>query len=92
MNVQTLLTGKTFVEYGEPVDYQSPLWVVSSSEAEIFYSDVPHGTPIARVYKKHGERGWWLSTVYLCYWQPLTAASKYEAFLTLLIIKKQNEL
>ena len=92
MNVQILLTGRTFAEYGEPREYQSPLWVVSSSETEIFYSDVPHGTPIARVFKKHGERGWWLSTVYLCYWQPLTAVSKYEAFLILLAIKKQNEL
>jgi hypothetical protein len=92
MNVQILHTGRASVEYGKPVDYQSPLWVVSSSETEIFYSDVPHGTPIARVYKKPGERGWWLSTVYLCYWQPLTAVSKYEAFLILLTIKKQNEL
>jgi hypothetical protein len=88
MNVQTLLTGRTFVEYGKPVDYQSPLWIVSSSETEIVYSNAYNGTPIARVYKKGGE--WWLSTAYLCHWQPVPTFSKYEGFLLLLNIKKQN--
>ena len=90
MNVQTLLTGKTFVEYGEPMEYQSPLWIAFASETEVVYSDSYQGTPIARVYKKSGE--WWLSTAYLYHWQPVATFSKYEGFLLLLLLKKQNEL
>jgi hypothetical protein len=90
MNVQTLLTGRTFVEYGKPLDYQSPLWIVSSSEAEVIYAASYEGVPVARVYKKDDE--WYLSTSYLNHWQPIATFSKYEGFLLLLNIKKQNEL
>jgi hypothetical protein len=84
MNVQILPTGKVFVEYGANVDYQSPLWIVSSSDSEVVYADRYQGTPIARVYKKDTE--WYLSTAYLSHWQPLATMSKYEGFLLLLNI------
>jgi len=90
MNVQSLITGRTYVEYGEPMAYQSPLWIVSQSDTEIVYAAGYKGQPIARVYKKGGE--WFLATAYLSHWQPIPTFSKYEGFLLLLNIKKQNEL
>jgi hypothetical protein len=88
MNVQMLPTGKTFVEYGVRVDYQSPLWIVSSNDDEVIYAEKPGGGPIARVYRKGGE--WYLTTAYLQHWQPVPAFSKYEGFLLLLNLRKQN--
>lgn len=89
MNVQELPTGRWLVEYGE-VSYQSPLWIVSSSETEVVYAKEPNGTPVAKVYRKDDE--WYLSTSYLKHWQPVPTFSKYEGFLLLLNLKKQNEL
>jgi hypothetical protein len=89
MNVQCLNTGKWLVEYGDPVEYQSPLWIISSCNTEVVYSEKPDGQPIARVYKKGGE--WYLSSGYLGHWQPVPALTKYEAFLLLLNLKKQHE-
>ena len=89
MNVQSLLTGRTYVSYGEPLAYQSPLWIVSQSDTEIVYAAGYKGQPIARVYQKGGE--WFLATAYLGHWQPIPTFSKYEGFLLLLNIKKQHE-
>lgn len=89
MNVQSLLTGKTYVSYGKPLAYQSPLWIVSQSDTEIVYAAGYKGQPIARVYQKGGE--WFLATAYLGHWQPIPTFSKYEGFLLLLNIKKQHE-
>ena len=75
--------------YGEPVEFQSPLWIVSSSETEVIYAANYEGAPIARVYKKGDE--WYLTTAYLNHWQPVPTFSKYEGFLLLLNLKKQNE-
>ncbi len=88
MNVQMLPTGKTFVEYGARVDYQSPLWIISHDDSEVVYSDKPDGQPIARVYKKDSD--WYLATAYLQHWQPVPTFSKYEGFLLLLNLHKQN--
>jgi hypothetical protein len=89
MNVQELPSGKWLVEYDE-VSYQSSLWIVSSSETEIVYAEVPQGVPVGKVYLKGDE--WYLSTSYLQHWQPVPTFSKYEGFLLLLNLKKQNEL
>jgi hypothetical protein len=87
MNVQMLPTGKTFVEYGVRVDYQSPLWIVSSNDDEVIYAEKPGGGPIARVYKKDGA--WYLTTAYLQHWQPVPTISKYDGFLFLLQLHKR---
>lgn len=89
MNVQSLITGKTYVSYGEPLAYQSPLWIISQSPTEIVYAAYYQGHPIARVYQKDGE--WFLATAYLNHWQPIPTLSKYESFLLLLNIKKKHE-
>jgi hypothetical protein len=89
MKVQYLSTGRWSVRYGEPMEYQSPLWIVSSTEDEIVYAEKPEGGPIARVYKKDGD--WYLTTAYLQHWQPVPTFSKYEGFLLLLNLKKQHE-
>jgi len=89
MIVQTLLTGKTFVEYGVRMEYQSPLWITSHNDSEIVYSESPDSAPVARVYKKDGD--WYLATAYLQHWQPVPTFSKYEGFLLLLNLKKQHE-
>jgi hypothetical protein len=86
MNVQMLPTGKIFVEYGDPVEYQSSLWIVSACETEVVYSDSYQGAPIARVYKKDGE--WYLSTAYLNHWQPVPSFSKYGGFLFLMRLRE----
>ena len=88
MDVQQLTNGKTVVIYGSPVSYQSPLWITSSTETEIVYAESKDSTPIARVYKKDGE--WYLATGYLSHWQPVPTLTKYEGFLLLLKLRKQN--
>ena len=89
MNVQELSSGKWLVVYGEPVAYQSPLWIVSQTDTEIVYAAGYKGQPIARVYQKGNE--WFLATAYIGHWQPIPTFSKYEGFLLLLNIKKQHE-
>lgn len=89
MNVQALPTGRISVEYGEPLAYHSPLWIVSATSDEVVYAADYQGTPIARVYRKGDE--WWLATAYIGHWQPIPTLSKYEGFLLLLNLKKQNE-
>jgi hypothetical protein len=88
MNVQELPSGKWLVSYAD-VSYQSPLWIISSSETEVVYSKEPNGVPVAKVYRKGDE--WYLSTAYLQHWQPVPTFSKYEGFLLLLNLKKQHE-
>ncbi len=88
MNVQDLPTGRKFVKYDE-VSYQSPLWIVSNSETEIVYAEVPEGIPVGKVYLKDND--WYLSTSYLNHWQPVPTFSKYEGFLFLLTLKKRQE-
>ncbi len=89
MNALCPNTGRWFA-MSDRKPYQSPLWIQSHSADEIVYSDRQDGTPIARVYKKDYE--WYLATGYYNHWQPLPALSKYEAFLLLLNLKKQDEL
>lgn len=90
MNVQSLPTGRKFVVYGEPVDYQSPLWIISHNENEILYAESRDSGLIARVYRKGDE--WYLTTAYLNHWQPVPTFSKYEGFLLLLnLYKHHNE-
>lgn len=88
MNVQCLSSGKMSVEYGVRMEYQSSLWVLSSTETEVVYAEKPDGVPIARVYKKDGE--WYLATMYLQHWQPFHTLSKYEGFLFLLQLRKNG--
>ena len=88
MNVQELLTGRWLVEYDE-VSYQSPLWIVSSTETEVVYAESPQGAPVGRVYLKGDD--WYLATSYLNHWQPVPTFSKYEGFLFLLTLKKRQE-
>jgi hypothetical protein len=88
MDVQQLTNGKTVVTYGSPVDYQSPLWIISTNETETVYAESKDSAPIARVYKKDGE--WYLATGYLAHWQPVPTLTKYEGFLLLLQLHKKH--
>jgi len=90
MNVQELPTGRWLVEYDDPVEYQSPLWIVSSCETEVVYAESYQGTTIARVYQKDGE--WYLSTAYLNHWQPVPVFSKYGGFLFLMRLREGKSL
>jgi hypothetical protein len=90
MNVTHLTNGRTFVTLGLPVDYQSPLWITSSTETEVVYSESKDSAPVARVYRKDGE--WYLATGYLSHWQPDPTLTKYDGFLLLLrLYKGQKE-
>ena len=87
MDIQLLPRGRVKVRY-ETVDYQSPLWIVSSSETEVIYAECYQGPAVARVYRK-GE-DWYLACAYLNHWQPIETFSKYEGFLLLLNISKRQ--
>jgi hypothetical protein len=87
MKFQTLANGRVLVTY-QSVEYQSSLWVLSTTETEVVYAERPDGVPIARVYKKDGE--WYLSTQYLQHWQPVNTLTKYDGFLFLLKLRKNG--
>ena len=87
MKFQTLANGRVIVTC-QSVEYQSSLWVLSSTETEVVYAERPEGQPIARLYKKEGE--WYLSTLYLQNRQPFHTLSKYESFLFLLQLRKNG--
>lgn len=87
MNVQELSSGKWLISY-DKVGYQSPLWIVSQTPTEVVYAAEYQGHPIARVYEKGNE--WFLATAFLGHWQPIPTFSKYEGFLLLLNLYKQQ--
>ena len=88
MNVQDLPSGKKLPVY-DKVAYQSPLEAVWQTPDEVVYHDARTGHFVGRVYAKDGT--WFLSTVYFRHGQPIETMAKYEGFLLLLNLHKQNE-
>jgi hypothetical protein len=88
MNVQMLPTGKTFVEYGVRVEYQSSILIDESFPSLVSYQCAKTLKYIGKVYKTADGR-WWLSTRYMRDWAPVKVFSKIKGFLLLLNLHKQ---
>jgi hypothetical protein len=82
MIVQVLPTGKTFVEYGAKVEYQSPILIDENYPSIVTYKCARTLQLIGKVYKTQDGK-WWLATCYLSHWQPVEVFSKIEGFFLL---------
>ena len=89
MNVQVLPSGKISVEYGEAVEYQSPILIDENLPSIVTYKCAKTLQHIGKVYKTTDGR-WWLTTCFLNHWMPVEVFSKIEGFLLLNNLYKQN--
>jgi hypothetical protein len=89
MNYQNLPTGRTYAEYGDPVEYQSPIIVDENFPSCVTYKCAKSMQLIGKVYKTADGR-WWLATCFLNHWTPVEVFSKIEGFLFLNSLHKQH--
>ena len=89
MNVQSLPTGRTFVEYGDSVEYQSPLLIDENLPSVVTYKCAITREYVGKVYKT-ADGKWWLSTIFLSHGTPVEVFSKIEGFFLLNNLHKQN--
>jgi hypothetical protein len=90
MVIQILPSGRIQVEYGEAVEYQSPILIDENYPSVVTYKCARTGHYIGKVYKT-SEGRWWLATCFLNHWTPLEVFSKIEGFLCLNNLYKQNQ-
>jgi hypothetical protein len=90
MNVQPLESGKTMVNYGKPMPYQSPLYITENLPSLVIYSDLKTSCEVGRVYKSEDDR-WYLSSVYLNNWSATEVFAKYKGFLFLQKLHANHE-
>ena len=89
MNVQELPTGRWLVEYGDPVEYQSPILIDENLPSLVTYKCALTGHHIGKVYKTQDGR-WWLATPYILHWTPIEVFSKIEGFFFLNNLHKRH--
>jgi hypothetical protein len=89
MNVQELPTGRWLVEYGNPVEYQSPILIDENLPSLVTYKCALTGHHIGKVYKTEDGR-WWLATPYISHWTPIEVFSKIEGFFFLNNLHKRH--
>jgi len=89
MNVQELPTGRWLVEYGNPVEYQSPILIDENLPSLVTYKCAITKQHIGKVYKTEDGR-WWLATPYISHWTPIEVFSKIEGFLLLNNLHKRH--
>lgn len=89
MDFQTLPSGRAFVSYGEPVEYQSPILVDENWPTLVTYKCAITKEPIGKVYKT-SDGHWWLATPFLNHWTPVEVFSKIEGFFLLNNLHKQK--
>jgi hypothetical protein len=89
MNVQELPTGRWLVEYGDPVEYQSPILIDENLPSLVTYKCALTGHHIGKVYKTEDGR-WWLATPYISHWTPIEVFSKIEGFFFLNNLHKRH--
>ena len=82
MKSQSLSSGNTAAEYGEPMPYQSPLLITENFPSIVTYADSKTKCEVGRVYKSEDGR-WYLSSVYLNNWSATEVFAKYKGFLFL---------
>ena len=82
MKAQLLLGGRTYVDYGDPVPYQSALRVSHDSNHILTYYCSKTDRVIGQVYKVP-DGGWWVTSPYLKGRHMLPVVSKLEGFFVL---------
>jgi hypothetical protein len=76
--------------YGEPMPYQSPLYITENLPSVVIYADIKTKCEVGTVYKANDGR-WYLSTVYLNNRNPIEVFAKYKGFLFLNKLHFDNE-
>lgn len=89
MKVQYLSTGKWCVEYGDAMSYVSPLFIKDNLPSIVTYYDADTKEYVGKVYRVADS--WYLASCYLKHWQPVEVFAKYEGFLLLYNLHKQNK-
>jgi len=89
VNTQCLPTGRVHVDYGPPVEYQSPILIDENYPSVVTYKCAKTLQLIGKVYKTEDGR-WWLATCFLSHWMPVEVFSKIEGFLFLNSLHKQH--
>ena len=82
MRVQQMSTGATYIVYGDPVPYQSPLRIAECLPSVVVYEDSTTGKFVGKVYEDDAGR-WFLETIYMNPDIPLEVFAKYKGFLLL---------
>lgn len=89
MNTQRLPAGRVHIDYGPPVEYQSPILIDDNYPSVVTYKCAKSMQLIGKVYKTADGR-WWLATCFLHHWTPIEVFSKIEGFLLLNNVHKQH--
>jgi len=89
MLFQTLPTGRKFVEYGDPVEYQSPLLIDANTPSCVTYKCAITKELVGKVYRTENGK-WWLQSCFLNHWTPVEVFSKIEGFFLLNNLHKQK--
>lgn len=89
MDTQELTNGRILVNYGSPMEYQSPLMVDEVYPSTITYKCAKTLQHVGKVYKTADGR-WWLTSVFLPDGNTVEVFSKIEGFLLLNQLHKQQ--
>jgi len=88
MKIQTLNTGQIVVDYGAPVEYQSPLMIDECWPSFVTYKCGVTLEHVGKVYSTTDGR-WWLTTTLLPDCTPVEVFSKIGGFFLINQIHKQ---
>jgi len=89
MDTQELTNGRIVVNYGSPMEYQSPLMVDEVHPSVVTYKCAKTLQHVGKVYKTADGR-WWLSSVFLPDGNAVEVFSKIGGFQLLNTLHKQN--
>jgi hypothetical protein len=89
MDVQQLTNGRIVVNYGSPMEYQSPLMVDEVYPSVVTYKCAVTRKFVGKVYKTADGR-WWLTSVFLSDGNAVEVFSKIEGFQLLNTLHKQQ--
>ena len=90
MDTQELSNGRIVVNYGSPMEYQSPLLVDENYPSVVTYKCAVTLKPVGKVYKTADGR-WWLISVFLSDGNAVEVFSKIGGFQLLNTLHKQNQ-
>jgi hypothetical protein len=89
MDIQSFPSGRIHIDYGKPVEYQSPILIDENYPSVVTYKCARTGNYIGKVYKTADSK-WWLASCFYNHWTPVEVFSKIEGFLFLNNLYKQN--
>lgn len=91
MNESNPTTMTWYDVYDRPVEYQSPFRVITQTKDDVIYATVRKENTVSRLGRVwKGESGWNLSTTLFNDGLPQLVSSKYQGYLLLLQIYRQN--